>query len=365
MMSHGWPRSRKLRPGKMTYETTATDAQLVARLRAAKRPFVTTHFKPDGDALGSVMALARALRALGAEVDVLLAGPIDRSILGLADPSEYRHVERGPVTPKDGCDLAVVVDTGAWSQLEHCRDWLKANTQLVVGIDHHARGDDVAPMRIVAPWCASCTQVLVGIIDELGVPLGPSAKPTRRTIAEAVFAGLATDTGWFRFSGADDRVFQLAARLLSCGVDKDALYRMIEQGDAPGRPKVLGRALGSLEYACGGRVAIMRLSRKDFEETGTRVDDLAGLVNEPMSVAAVEVSVLLVESEPKLTKISVRSKPPAVAGGVIIDVNHIAARFDGGGHVHAAGARFQGSLDETAEQVRRACEDYFDSGTAG
>ena len=165
----------------MTYETTVTDAELVARLRAAKRPCITTHFKPDGDALGSVLALSRALRALGAEVDVLLAGPIDRSILGLAEPGEYRHVERGPVTPKEGCDLAVVLDTGAWSQLEHCRDWLKANPQLVVGIDHHARGDDVAPMRIVAPWCASCTQVRVGVIDELGVPLGPSAHAVART----------------------------------------------------------------------------------------------------------------------------------------------------------------------------------------
>ena len=345
----------------MAYASTANHARLAARLRAAERPFLTTHFKPDGDALGSVLALGRALRALGARPDIALAGPIDRSILGLSQPGEFRHVERGTVAPSEGCDLAVVLDTGAWSQLEHCRDWLRSNPSLVTGVDHHARGDDVAPERIVDSSCASCTQALVPLLDELGVALGPGTRRARHTVAEALFAGLATDTGWFRFSGADDRVFSLAARLLTCGVDKDALFRMIEQGDAPGRPLLTARALSSLRYCCAGRVAVMRLSRADFEATGTRIDDLAGLVNEPMGVAEVEVSVLLVESEPRLSKASFRSKPPAVPGGAFVDVNHLAARFDGGGHVHAAGARIAASLDEAAETVARACEDYLDS----
>ena len=346
----------------MAYASTTSHAEAAARLRAARRPFVTTHFKPDGDALGSVLALARALRAQGAEVDAAVAGPMDRSILGLAAPGEFRHAERGPVQPAEGCDLAVVLDTGAWSQLEHCRDWLRAHPGSVLGIDHHRGGDDVAPARIVDPACASCTQVLVAVLDELGTPPAASPVPVRRTVAEALFAGLATDTGWFRFSGADDRVFRLAARLLTCGVDKAALYRMLEQGDSAGRPLVAGRALSSIRYACDRRVAVMRLSRADFEATGTRVDDLAGLVNEPMGVATVEVSILLVEHEPRLTKASFRSKPPAVHGGPFVDVNHLAARFDGGGHVHAAGARIVGSLDDAADAVVRACEDYLEAG---
>lgn len=350
----------------MDYTTTVTHAELVTRLRAAKRLFITTHFKPDGDAMGSVLALSRALRSLGMTVDAVLAGPVDRSIRGLALEGEIRFVDHGLAVPAADCDLAVVLDTGAWSQLEHCRDWLKDHASLVVGVDHHARGDMVAPMRIVDRGCASCTQVLVAVIDELGIPLGPTARTARNTIAEAIFVGLATDTGWFRFSGADDRVFQLAARLLTCGVDKDGLYRMIEQGDAPGRPLLTGRALSSLTYACGGRVAIMRLMRTDFEQTGTRVDDLAGLVNEPMSVREVEMSVLLVESDPKLVKLSFRSKPSAVPGGAFIDVNHLAAHFDGGGHVHAAGARVAASMDEAAKRVIDVCSTYLeDTAPAG
>jgi phosphoesterase RecJ-like protein len=215
-------------------------------------------------------------------------------------------------------------------------------------------------MRLVDTRCASTTQALVSIIDELGVPLATPGRTCEHTIAEAAFAGLATDTGWFRFSSADDRVYQLAARLLSLGVDKDRLFRLIEQGDAPGRPRLLGRALSSTQYACDSRAAIMRLQREDFAQTDTRVEDLAGLVNEPMSVAAVEVCVLLVQYDPGVVKASFRSKPPLRRGGRFVDVNHIAAHFDGGGHVHAAGAKLNGTIDEATKRIRAVLENYFE-----
>jgi phosphoesterase RecJ-like protein len=269
-------------------------------------------------------------------------------------------IERGPCVPRAGTDLAVVVDTGAWSQVEHAAEWLRANRDLCVGVDHHRSGDDFCALRLVQPECASATQALVAVVDELGVALAPPGRGTEHSIAEAAFAGLATDTGWFRFSGADDRVFQLAARLLSLGVDKDRLYRMIEQADLPGRPLLLGRALHSLQFACRDRVAIMRLRPADFAATGTRVEDLAGLVNEPMSVGTVEVCVLLVEQDAGTVKASLRSKPPAHRGGRFVDVNHVAARFGGGGHVHAAGARIAGTLDEAFAKVSAALEAYLE-----
>ncbi len=345
----------------MSYATTATHAAIAQRMRAAKRPLVTSHWKPDGDAMGSVLMVARALRALGADVQAVLAGPVDRTVLHLAAPNEIQFVERGSMAPVPGTDLAVVVDTGAFSQLEHAKEWLRANATLAVGVDHHRSGDDVCAMRLVDPSCASTTQVLVPIIDELGVPLAPYGAPSQYSIAEAAFAGLATDTGWFRFSGADDRVYQLAARLLARGVDKDRLYRLIEQGDLPGRPLLTGRALRSLQYVCESRAAIMSLQPDDFVQTGTKVEDLAGLVNEPMSVESVEVCVLLVQSEPGVVKASFRSKPPLRKGGVFVDVNHVAAHFDGGGHVHAAGAKLAGTLETATHRVTKVLQDYFES----
>lgn len=348
-----------------SYATTATHAAVANRLRQAKRPFITSHWKPDGDALGSVLMAARALRALGANVQAVVAGPVDRTILHLAGPGEVVFADRGPVTPSEDTDLALVLDTGAWSQLEHIAPWLRAHASLAVGIDHHRSGDDVCPVRLVEANCASTTQALIPIIDELGVPLATPGRTCEHTIAEACFAGLATDTGWFRFSSADDRVYQLGARLLSLGVDKDRLFRLIEQGDAPGRPCLLGRALSSMQYACNSRAAIMRLQREDFAQSETRVEDLAGLVNEPMSVASVEVCVLLVQYDPGVVKASFRSKPPLRKGGRFVDVNHIAAHFDGGGHVHAAGAKLNATLDEATQRIRSVLESYFEESGAG
>jgi phosphoesterase RecJ-like protein len=346
----------------MNYATTATHAALAARMRAASKPFVTSHLKPDGDALGSVLMVVRALRSLGADVQAVLAGPVDRTITHLCAEGEIEFVERGPVTPRAGTDLAIVVDTGAWSQLDHVAAWLRQNAALAIGFDHHRSGDDICPARLVQPGCASTTQVLVAMMDELQVPLATLGGTAEFSVAEAAFAGLATDTGWFRFSGADDRVYQLAARLLSLGVDKDRLYRLIEQSDLPGRPLLLARALGSLQFSCADRVAIMRLSRADFAETGTKVEDLAGLVNEPMSVGSVEVCVLLVEQDSGTVKASLRSKPPVRRGGRFVDVNHVAAHFDGGGHVHAAGAKIGGSLDQATKRVNAVLEAYLEDG---
>jgi phosphoesterase RecJ-like protein len=345
----------------MSYSTTTTHAAIAQRLRASKRPLVTSHWKPDGDALGSVLMVARALRALGADVQAVLAGPVDRTILHLAAPNEVQFIERGAMAPRPDTDLAVVVDTGAFSQLEHAKAWLRTNAAIAVGIDHHRSGDDVCSMRLVDPSCASTTQALIPIIDELGVSLAPYGGSSQFSIAEAAFAGLATDTGWFRFSGADDRVFQLAARLLARGVDKDRLYRLIEQGDLPGRPLLTGRALRSLQYACDSKAAIMTLQLDDFVQSGTKVEDLAGLVNEPMSVGSVEVCVLLVQNEPGVVKASFRSKPPLRKGGSFVDVNHLAAHFDGGGHVHAAGARLAGTLGSALQRITKVLQDYFES----
>jgi len=162
----------------MEYRSTATHAEIARRLRAARRPFVTTHFKPDGDALGSVLALSRALSSLGAQVDAAVAGPIDRTILGLAAEGEFRHAARGPVEPREGCDLAVVLDTGAESQLEHCRDWLRAHPDLVVGIDHHANGSAIAPARLVDASCASPSPSGMSSVAESGEPMRSTAAST-------------------------------------------------------------------------------------------------------------------------------------------------------------------------------------------
>ncbi|MSR43915.1 MAG: hypothetical protein EXS15_00945 [Phycisphaerales bacterium] len=319
------------------YESNTDLVGIAARLRAASHITVMSHSKPDGDAAGSVLAITRALRACGKRVDGFFSGTVDPNIQGLANVGEIQHA---PTTlPNEGCDLVVVVDTGAWSQVEPLEGFLRTMKGRVVGVDHHARGDDIADQRVVDVSMASATQLIVQLIDVMGVPLVAPGADAKFSIAEAIFVGVATDTGWFRHANADSRVFALASRLLDCGVDKIALFQSLEENGRPSRLAVLARALNSLSYYKGGRVAMMSVSCADFTATGAKSDDVGGLVNVPLTIGDIKLSVVLTESEPGVTKASFRSKN--TNGVAEVDVNSFAARFGGGGHVLAAGAKLK------------------------
>lgn len=337
------------------YATTVSPARLAERIRAARSILVTSHDKPDGDAVGSVLALVRAVRGLGIRAEGWLAGAFDPSLSVLL---AGERVGRAPESmPQDEPDLIMVVDTGSWSQLEHLGAWLRPRLGRCIGVDHHRSGDTGFGERIVDTSCASCTQALVPVLDALGVRFDAPGSGGAGSVAEALFAGLATDTGWFRFSGADASVFALAARLLGSGVEKDRLYRQLEETARPQRIGLLAHAMGGLRWLADGRAALMTLSPEDFSRSSGSAEDLAGVVNAPMTVGSVEVSALLSQNEAgPVVKVSLRSKPPMTRGGAFVDVNRLAGEFGGGGHVHAAGAKFRGTMDDAAKAVSAAIE---------
>jgi phosphoesterase RecJ-like protein len=340
----------------MGYHTNTTVEDLARELRAARSVLVTTHQKPDGDALGSVLAVVRACQAVGVRAAGWVVDPCEGNLRSFEGTSSVVHVHpRKPELPQGDHDLVVVVDTGAWTQLEVIAPWLRERHAQVIGFDHHARGDLVAARRVVDVGCGSCTALLARLVDAMGVSLAAGADERGRgSIAEALYMGLATDTGWFRFPNARAAEFALAARLLEAGVDKDAMYQQIEQSSRAERVELQACALSSLEMLSAGRVALMRLRAADFAETGAMLEETAGIVNIPMEIAAVRASILVVEdAQAGIIKLSFRSKP-ADDSGSFIDVNELAAGFGGGGHVHAAGAKQQGTLDEVVSRVRTA-----------
>ncbi|MCA9290257.1 MAG: DHH family phosphoesterase [Phycisphaerales bacterium] len=334
----------------MSYTTTSTLAAVGRRIADARRIAITTHSKVDGDALGSVLALSRALRATGHETDALIMGPVEPNLLALTREIELRAVD---VTPPDDApdayDLVLVVDTGSWSQLAALKPWLVARRDRVIVLDHHPRGDDVSDVRIVDTGAASATMIVAELFETMDLALTPD-------VAEALFMGLATDTGWFRHSNADARAFARAATLLEAGVDKAALYARIESNYQPTRLHLLGRALRSLELHRDDTVAVMSLGLSDFKETGGGFADLPGLVNMPLDIGSVRTSIFLTQTEPGMTKLSFRSKPtpPGAAADAITDVNRLAGHFGGGGHVHAAGARVGGDIESTRKELMHA-----------
>ena len=154
------------------YVSNATVPQLARRIESARRIMLTTHAKPDGDGIGSSLALHRAITAKGRSADIYLMGPLEASLRTIAGETPLAMVDAAESSlPGDDYDLAIVTDTGAWSQLEPLGPWLRRHHEHVLGIDHHSHGDDVASLRLVDASAASTTQLIVGLLDEMRCPL--------------------------------------------------------------------------------------------------------------------------------------------------------------------------------------------------
>lgn len=325
------------------YVTNTTFEDLAERVRKSKRVAFLTHSRPDGDAVGSTVALARAFEGLGIDSEIWYSGPIDDAFKSIIHPTEVNISAPGN-QPDSSFDLVIITDTGARSQMVDFHDWLEENRDLLCILDHHLQGDaDLADCRIVNAQACAASEVAAGLIDALGIHMDVS-------IAEPLYVGVATDTGWFRFSNTSAGAFRLAARLLETGVDHSSLYRLIEQTDEPSRLRLLARALDSMELLNGGRIALLTLRSEDYKECGATTEQSHGFSDIPHCVGSIEVVCLVAEPRAGLTKVSLRSKD----GPNAVDVNDFARQFGGGGHARASGAKIYGPLDEVRPMIAQA-----------
>ena len=346
-------------------------------IRGAKRVMTFTHVKPDGDAVGSALALARTYQQLGASACCVFEGALPAWLDEIAGDTPWVHLQAplsaddpapAPVgAPADEPDLIAVVDTGARSQLPATRDWLERRQDRLVAIDHHLRGDaDLFPRRLIDTSVASATTIVARLALAL-LPKAPNTPDEPRTaahlprdIAEPLYLGLATDTGWFRHSNVTPAVFRLAADLVQAGAQHTALFQTVEQTDTVARLALLQRSLASLRFNRERTFAVMRLAQRDFDAAGAAPTDSGGFVDAPLAVASVRVSAMLTEDAdakpgaPR-TKISLRAK----AGPKAVDVNKVASALGGGGHAAAAGARVDRSLEDTERALIDLLEEHM------
>ena len=339
------------------WKTNTTLDEIAADLRVAAEVVLLTHEKPDGDAVGATLALARTLARIGVPATPVYNGgwsarfdPIvsDTPVLRLGDNPDLTRLPESPAR-------IVIVDTGAWSQLAKVRPWLEPRTDRSIVIDHHLMGDtSTAARRHIDTGVAAVCETIAQLCRRLlGVDRIVEFTPS---IAEPLYLGLATDTGWFRHSNVSAHALRLAADLLDAGADHSRLYRLTEQSDNPCRLRLIGRALSSMRLVADDAGAIMTLSRQDLRDCHATGDDTGGLTDMLLSIASVRVAASLTEVGPTRTKISFRSKIGDNGDGAI-DVNHIAHTLGGGGHAQAAGARLDLPMDEARQRVERALTD--------
>jgi phosphoesterase RecJ-like protein len=341
----------------MTYTSTATAADIARRLKGARHVVVLTHAKPDGDALGSSLAMARLARRLGARSESWFVGPFPVWLETLAGDSVVRKLGEQPavIDPAWGePDLVCVVDTGTWVQLDSLREWVKPRAEKALIVDHHLHGNpEMSATRYIDSSAASCTQ-LVARVTDAALGLGES-DPIPLEIAEPAFFGLATDTGWFRFSNTSPGAMRLAARLKESGVDAARLYELSEQQQSPARPRLLGSALSSLEWHAGGTIGVMSITQAAIAAAGAQGEDVGGFAEPVLCVRGVNVVVTLTETSGAgapgpITKASLRSKP----GPGAIDVAAVCSTLGGGGHARAAGAKLHMTLPQAKTAVLKA-----------
>jgi phosphoesterase RecJ-like protein len=341
------------------YVSSSTPAEIASFIASRRSLVVLTHAKPDGDALGSALTVCRAAARVGVAAEAWLLGPFptwtDHFAASGAGPTTIRKLSADnlqlPATEPDGI---VIVDTGSWSQLRPLDAWLKPRTAHAAIIDHHLHGDaDAAPRRLITTASASCTEALAPVVDAM-LGLTPGA-PIPVDIATPMYLGLATDTGWLRFSNTTSATLRLAARLVDSGVDHPAIYEAVEQQQRLTRPAALGAALRSLSMHHGGRVAIMLLRDAELRAIGAVGEDTGGFAEPVLAVQGVQVVATLTEmpTQPDgkpLVKASLRSKP----GPGAVDVARIAATLGGGGHARAAGIKLNLAADDAVATIARA-----------
>jgi len=340
--------------------TTSTSPQALAQwLRGAQSVSLFTHTKPDGDAAGSTLGLARTLGAIGIDAVCWYAGSLPLWLDQLAGDTPRKHVDVDGLPGET--DVGVICDTGSWSQLAPVKDWIQSRSDKLAIIDHHLQGNaEIADRRWISSESAAVCQPVALLCAQLLGLTSTAELPVE--IASPLYFGIGTDTGWFRHSSVNADVLEDAARLQRAGVDHTELYTMSEQRDRPSRLKLMAVALSSAKFIANDRAVLMGLTHRDINVAGASASETGVIVDQAMSIESIRVGAVLTEvhdrahADGPLTKMSLRSKE---LGEDSIDVNQLAQRFGGGGHARAAGARHAGTLRETTDLLAKAIEELL------
>ena len=326
---------------------TADDAmpRMIEALSACRRVLLTTHARPDADALGTTAAMALGLAKKGIEAECLILSEMPAKYAFLYDEPgvTYHNTADGadPAKLLDGADALLVCDTGTWSQLNGMRPAVEAFAGKKLVLDHHKTQEDWADLKLVDTTAGAAAEVAMMLLNQWGVEIDAA-------MAEVLYAAMAMDTGWFAFSNTTPRTMRLAAECLEAGADVERLYQRLYQGETERRMRLHARGHASMQLLAGGRVAVTQLTKADFAETGAGMPATEDLINWPMAIGSVGASIFLCEDpgspDGLPTKVSLRSKGQ-------IDASALAQGFGGGGHARAAGARLDVPLAEARERV--------------
>lgn len=307
-------------------------------VRSRQRFLLVSHIRPDCDALGSELGMAGVLEALGKDVRIV-NGQATPPNLAFIDPARRIGVIGQTVQPAELADreLLMILDTSAWAQLGPMSEFIRAFQGIKIVVDHHVSADDLGAEPFKNVEAEATGRLVVEAAEALSVKLTPQ-------MAAPLFAAVATDTGWFRFSSTTAVTYRVAAKLIEAGASPAAIYNQLYEQDTLGRMKLRGVILSRIETELDGRLAHTHVLKDDFTRTGSLPSDTEDVVNSALAIRGTQFAVIFVEQSGGGFKISFRSR-------CAVDCSKLAEQWGGGGHKAAAGAFVAGPLAEVQPKV--------------
>ncbi len=288
---------------------------------------LTSHARPDGDAIGSALACCQVLRAMGKQADVVLHDAVPRIYRPL--PFADQVVQANRLNGSYEAAIILECDSLLRTRLEGLED------RFLINIDHHASGRPFADVNWIDPQAVATAEMVFRLGREAGVPLSPE-------IATCLYTALMTDTGSFMFQGTNEHTFALARELTLAGADPSHCARNIYFAHSSAKMRLLGEALRNLNQE--GHLVWIWVTQEQMERCGAKEEDCEGLVNYALSIADAEVAVFFRELPDGRFRVSLRSKGK-------VNVDKLAERFAGGGHECASGCAVNGPLQAAVSEI--------------
>jgi bifunctional oligoribonuclease and PAP phosphatase NrnA len=319
--------------------TISPDLQeIVDAIGARQRYVISSHSRPDGDSIGSQLAAAYALQALGKQVTVVNADPATPPLMQFPGVPGIKIADR-----VDGdFDAAIIMECG-----DLARTGVAGLERFfVINIDHHPGNTGYGQLNWFDPTAAACGEQIFDLVRALNVPL-------TREIATHIYLAILTDTGSFHYSSISPRTFDICRQTLEAGVDPVMVARNVYDSNNMGRLKLFGSVLSAMQIDQTGRIAIVYLDHEMARQAGGTYEDTEGIINLPLTVKEIQAVVFFKQGEGDEYRVSMRSKGD-------IDIGSVAKEFGGGGHKNAAGCTVSGPVDTLQKTFIEKIEEAID-----
>ncbi|MBW2432879.1 MAG: bifunctional oligoribonuclease/PAP phosphatase NrnA [Deltaproteobacteria bacterium] len=314
--------------------------QILQLIKSRERILVASHAEPDGDCLGSLVALGLALNKLDKTITLFNSSPI---------PAVYRFLPGvegivRQIKEAEEYDLAIVLDCGDIARVGEDSSVVE-QIPIVVNIDHHVSNTGFGDLQLIDTDACATAEIIYRLIKALEIPFD-------KAIATAIYLGILTDTGSFRFSNTNPAAFAISKSMIDIGVEPYTVAQRVFGTYSLGRIKLLNLALNSIEISENGKLSLMTISRSMLNSTGTSTEDIDGLINYARRIEDVKVAALIHEIKNGAGKFTNMNRyHVSLRSDSSVDVAKIANKFGGGGHTSAAGFQIESTLVALKEKI--------------